>query len=211
MTESERLSPATLEATRLAALVREQCAAEVAETTAQGRERAERIAATAGAEADALRAAAHKEGVERGQRQAARLLAAAEAKSRREWLLERETLIEEAITRARSQLQRFTQMPGAREILIELIREGLRVLPSEPVRVSVPEGCQQLLDEAAAASLAADGRKIHVETDPVLAGGVILETLDGRRRFDNSFDARIRRAAKRLRRLAADTLFGEEG
>jgi vacuolar-type H+-ATPase subunit E/Vma4 len=210
MTESERLSPATLEATGLAALIREQCAAEVAEATAQGRERAERIAATAGAEAEALRAAAHKEGTERGQRQAARLLAAAEAKSRREWLLERETLIAEAITRARSQLQRFTQMPGARESLIELIREGLRVLPSEAVRIYVPESYQQLLDEAAAASLATDGRKIHFETDPALTGGVILETQDGRRRFDNSFDARIRRAAKRLRRLAADTLFGEE-
>ena len=210
MTDSERLSPATLEAARLAALIREQCAAEVAEIAGQGSERAERIAAAADAEAEALRAAAYREGAERGQRQAARLLAAAEAKSRREWLSDREGLIEDAITRARGQLERFAQKAGARDTLLDLIREGLRALPVGPVHVHVPEGYQQLIDGALAASLAAEGWQVHFETDGVPGGGVVLETADGRLRFDNSFDARIRRRMKQLRRLAADALFAEE-
>ncbi len=210
MIDPERLSPATLEAGTLVALIREQSAAEVAEITAQGRERAERITAAADAEAQSVRTAAQLEGVERGQRQAARVLAAAEAKSRRAALSEREALIADAISRARTQLEHFVELPGARQIVVELIQEGLGALPPGPVRVLASEEHRQLID-AAVASLAADGQTLRVETVPVPGGGVVLETEDGRRRFDNSFDARIGRRMRRLRRLVADALFGEEG
>jgi V/A-type H+-transporting ATPase subunit E len=190
--------------------IREQAAAEVAETMAQGDKRAARIASAAVAEVDEIRAGARCDGEDRGRRQAAKLLAAAEAESRRRWLCDREALIDEAIRRARQRLGDFAKLPRAREQLVELIREGLQVLPPGAVRIYLPEDCLLLLDDALRARLAAERWTLRFEAARVVSGGVIMEAEDGRLRFDNSFDARIRRRIRRLRRAVADVLFAAE-
>ena len=202
-------NPATLEATALIRLIHDQCTAEVEEMRAQARQRVERSLAAADAEAESIRAAAHREGAERGQRQAARLRAVAEAESRRQRLLDREHLIEDALRQARAQLEAFAEMPAAAEILAALVHEGLQAVPAGPVRVRVPQGYERLTGAAAGEGSAASPRTVRFEVDAVPGGGVIIESDDGRLRFDNSFAARIRRRATRLRRQAADILFAE--
>jgi hypothetical protein len=70
----------------LAALIREQSAAEVVQILADADERAQRSRAAAEAEAQSVRAQAERLGTERGRRRAAELLAIAEAESRMELL-----------------------------------------------------------------------------------------------------------------------------
>jgi vacuolar-type H+-ATPase subunit E/Vma4 len=210
MNTIEKPARAALEAAALVALIREQCATEVADIRAQAQERAERISAAAAVEAAALRTAAQNEGAQRGRRQAARRLAIAEAEAHRQWLVEREAIINEAITRARTQLERFAQLPGASDMLVSLIREGLQVLPAGAVRVCIPPGYEPLLDDTVRRRLGGEGWTLQFESGMVPGGAVILETADARLRFDNSFAARIRLREGRLRRLAADVLFAEE-
>jgi V/A-type H+-transporting ATPase subunit E len=202
---------AVLETAALVALIHEQSAAEAAEVLAQGHERAQRIATAAAAEAEALRAAARREGEERGRRRAAKLLAAAEAESRRQWLWEREALLQDAIDRARERLARFPALPDAGRKLTDLIRAALQALPNGAVRVRLPEAYAPLLDAGVRTAVAGQREALQFESGVVPEGGIIVETDDGRLRFDNSFEARIRRRMHRLRRIVADVLLAEEG
>ncbi|HSP96582.1 MAG TPA: V-type ATP synthase subunit E [Candidatus Dormibacteraeota bacterium] len=194
----------TGEAERLAALLGEQAADEAAECLAAAREQAERTRASAQAEAESIRAAAEREGEARGQRRAAELLAVARAQRQMRLLQVREALIEAALTQARAQLA--AALPAAAETLVALIREGLPHFPAGPVRVRIAERDAALLDPPLRAALEAGRWTLRVEPADVRGGGVILESDDGRLRFDNSLDARGRRRLDRLRRLAASIL-----
>jgi vacuolar-type H+-ATPase subunit E/Vma4 len=196
------------DATRLASLIREQSASEVDQITAEMRQRVDKIRATAKNEAAKIRAEAEREGEERGQRRAAELLAVAEAESRSQWLRARENLIQTALERARAQLAHFADMPAAAETLAQLIREAMSVLPNGPLRVQAPADYAALL---AAVRRQVDDVRLEFQCGPGTGpGGVIIESSDARRRFDNSFDARIHRRYDELRRAVADALSGAE-
>jgi V/A-type H+/Na+-transporting ATPase subunit E len=195
-------------AARLVGFIREQCAVEADTVIAQAQERAQRARAAAAAEAESIRAAARRQGEARGRRRAAEILTLADAESHREWLQAREQLIDAAIAQAWHALARFPEMPDATQVLTRLIAEALAALPPGAVRIHVPEAYDAIFDAAQHTGAIPNGRVVHVEK-AALAGGVIVETEDGRVRFDNSFDARGRRRREALRRLVADTLFSE--
>ena len=67
--------------------------------------------------------------------------------------------------------------------------------------------------EVAAAVHEASGREVRVsaaERAAPITGGVIVETADGRQRFDNSFAGRLRRMADELRFEVAQVIFGAD-
>jgi vacuolar-type H+-ATPase subunit E/Vma4 len=191
----------------LAALIREQSATEIAQLLADAHARAARVQATASAELESIRAAAAREGEERGRRRAAALLAVAEAQSRLKLLQVREHHIDEALGRAHTQLSTLHGVPNPRQIVASFVREALRALEPGPVRVRLPAAEAALLDEATRRQLGAGRWALHFESAALPGGGVIVETEDGRRRFDNSIAARCRRRAPQLRRLAAQLLW----
>ncbi|MCK6555828.1 V-type ATP synthase subunit E [Candidatus Binatia bacterium] len=197
--------PATaLEAESLAALIREQSAAEAAAVVAQGRERAERIREAGARQVERVEHDAREEGTARGRREAAQLLAAAETECQRRYLQARERLIEESIAHASERLAGLATRPDAAIVVERLIAAGLQILPPGPVRVSMPEAYAGLLDAAALDRLGGARIEIKLQPDFPSGGGVILETPEGRLRFDNSFGARLRRLADRLRRAVAE-------
>ena len=190
----------------LAALILEQSAAEIDQLRADAQERIARTRAAAAAKVESIRSAAVREGEQRGRRRAASLLAVAEARSRLRVLHAREAHIDDALAHARSQLANLTNVPDAPAVVTALIREALQVLQPGPVRVQLPESLAALLDSSTRRQLGAGRWALHFETAPVPGGGVIVETDDGRLRFDNSIEARFRRAAAYLRQLAAELL-----
>jgi vacuolar-type H+-ATPase subunit E/Vma4 len=200
-------STAAQDASDLAALIREQSATEIAQLLADAHARAERVRAAATAELESTRAAAARAGEERGRRRAAALLAVAEAQSRLKLLQVRESHIDEARGRARTQLCALSGVPNPREVVAAFVREALRTLDPGPVRVRLPGALAALLDDATRRHLGAGRWALHFETAAVPGGGVIVETDDGHRRFDNSIAARFRRRAPNLRQLAAQLLW----
>ncbi|HVN85123.1 MAG TPA: V-type ATP synthase subunit E [Candidatus Binatia bacterium] len=191
-------------------LIRQQCVGEIAALRTEAAERAERIRASAVAEAETLRGDAQALGETRGRQATAKRLAVAETDSRRAWLWAREQLIDEVLNAARDRLSQFPHVPDARRIVHDLIVEALQVLPSGPVCVRVPAAVSALIDPPLCATLGGDRWQITVISDHAPAHGVVAESADGRLRFDNSFDARLRRGRDHLRRLVLDTLLGGE-
>jgi len=195
------------EATELAALIREQSTAEVAQLAAETAERIARKQAAAQAEAERGLSDARAEGEARGRRRAARRLAMAEAEGRKEWLQARDALIRDAIDRARAQIANFADSRDAVRVLRELIAEALAVLPDGPLRVRAPAEYGPLLEKALGHAASDSRPQLVIESDSVPGGGVIVETADGRLRFDNSFEARLRRQQDQLRHDLGDLLF----
>jgi len=198
------------EATQLAALIGEQSSAEVAQLEAETAERVRRKQAAAQAEAERVLSEARAEGETRGRRRAARRLAMADAEGRKQWLLARDALIREAIDRARLQIANFADSPDAVRVVRALIAEALAVLPDEPLRVGAPAACGPLLEEALRQSASAGRLQPVLESNSIPGGGLIVETVDGRLRFDNSFEARLRRQQDKLRHDLSELLFSDD-
>jgi vacuolar-type H+-ATPase subunit E/Vma4 len=204
---TQALSTAAHDAGSLAALIHQHSAAEIEQLLADARAHAERISASAAAEVESTRAAAAREGEQRGQRRAAALLAIAEAQSRLKLLHARETHIADVLARAARRLATLSGVADAREVLASLIREALAVLEPGPVRVRLAASLAALLDDATRRQLGAGRWALRFETEPIAGGGVIVETEDGRQRFDNSVVARFRRRTQELRQIAAVQLW----
>jgi len=200
-------STAAQDAASLAALIHQQSAVEIEQLLAAARARAERVRASAAAEVESIRAAAAREGEQRGQRRAAALLAVAEAQSRLKLLRAREAHIDDVLARATAQLTTLSGVANGREVVASLIREALAALEPASVRVCLAESQAALLDDTIRRQLGAGRWALRFETMPGAGGGVIVETEDGRQRFDNSIAARFRRRTQQLRQLAATQLW----
>jgi vacuolar-type H+-ATPase subunit E/Vma4 len=203
-TTAERAGPPDLELVQLVHLIREQALREAAAIAADARERAGRIEAAGRAEAEAIRAAAEREGAGRGRRRAARLLALRQAECRMRSLRAREALIDEALAEVRRGLADPSTRSGGVAAMARLVREAVGALPEDArVRISCapcpPEWAQELRAAAGAACSC-------LELDGAVEGGAVVETEDGRLRFDNSIPERMRRIAGELRLIATRLL-----
>jgi len=207
---TDKSAPAAAGDQDLVELIRQQCADEIGALQTTAAERAERIRAAAAAEAEALRTGARALGEARGRQASAKRVAVAETESRRAWLWAREQLIDEVLDAARQRLARFPDVDDGPRILHALIDEALRALPAGAVVVRVSAAGAALLDRAACDGLGRGRWELAVNTDGAPTAGVVVESADGRVRFDNSFEARMRRGREHLRRLVLDTLLAGE-
>ncbi len=195
----------------MAKLVREQADAEIVQLVAEGREAAERVRKAAEEEARRVREAAQREGEAGGRRRAAQILALADAESRLVVLRAREEAIDEALGRAQAVLGGPEGIAVAAEHLPDLVREALASIAEGAVIIRMSAAYQGLLDAADVAGVVdADRRAIRVDWSAVEGGGVIVESSDGRLRYDNSFTARMGRLRAMLRREVARELLAEE-
>jgi len=140
------------------------------------------------------------------------IVSTARARASRAILEEKERLIEETVSAA---LQRLRGLPDAEyTVLLEkLYRSGCeltgkesRVIPCTPRDSTALEKAGIVKDAAGNMMTGPPG----AERIPVHTGGVIVESVDGRVRVDNSFEALIRRKKLPLKILVSDILFVEE-
>ena len=193
----------------LVALIQQQASSEMADLTALTEQRIAKIHHDAEADVQAVQSQAERDGDARGRRRAAALLSTTRATARMQWLKARETLLEDAIAQARAQLEHFATHADAPRVLRALINEAVAALPHQPLYLQVHPTYLPLLEKTRKDLDAAD--RLTPKPDESVAGGVILESEDGRLRFDNSFDARLHRRKDDVRRLAADVLFTDAG
>jgi vacuolar-type H+-ATPase subunit E/Vma4 len=190
-------------------LVREQAAEEMRTLRAATEVRVADTRARAEAQVGTIRDAARRDGEEKGRREAAKVLAVAATESQQMWLRAREDLLDAAVHRVQVQLDEFRAIPEAGRILGRLLEEAVGALPPAPLRVRAPQGYAQLLDEEALTRICRDHCTLQFDVDAVPGGGVIVETIDGRLRFDNSFGERLRRKRHEVRRLLGQILISE--
>lgn len=123
----------------------------------------------------------------------------------------REQLLDQAFSSARARLAEVAQRPGYVEIAVFLLREAAKHLESDEMIVKADSVTAQYLDEASLESLGHDLGIRLMMGEPLADGtGIVLETPDGHRRFDNSLETRLDRMHDRLRAPVFHILMGED-
>ncbi len=189
-----------------------------------GRRRAERIRADAQAEAEKLL----NEGEGRAKAEAARIAAEGEETARKRAqmirssvaqeiaqrkLAAREEVIQEVLAGASKELEK---LEGAvyRNAVVTLAAEALRQMPGQKFVVRVAglgEAECATIRDTLLKTLRDAGRTVEIQCAAAAGGsrGVVVESADGRLRWDNSFAARLNRMKAGLRRTIAPVLFGK--
>jgi vacuolar-type H+-ATPase subunit E/Vma4 len=185
------------------------------EILADATKTAEQAVAKAHKEADAILAAArNRQAIRRTDRLAAAETetaarigtrrAVGEVDSRRRSVLSLESVVQDVLNRAAQQV-RSQDGIDRRRSLIGLLEEAaaavgktsliVRMAPADLDRVGEPV----VLETARRAAGSGPAGSVAIAPDASLEGGVIVESADGRLRFDNGPSARARRLSKLLR------------
>jgi V/A-type H+-transporting ATPase subunit E len=125
-------------------------------------------------------------------------------------LKRREQLLERVFADARQQLASALEWPDYEQIARRLVREAVERLDTDEVLVRADEGTRRVLDDDVLADLKKE-LGVHLRTgEPLAQGtGVVLETLDGHRRYDNTLETRLARMQDALRAPVYYILIGE--
>ena len=152
--------------------------------------------------------------VERARREAEQLrsqaVAAAELGARKLNLERREVLLDDVLAAARQRLPTVQQWTDYDQIVNELVREAVTQLKADQCRIRVDERAQQILTPDLLAKISEEtGVELQLSEALAQGMGVIAETLDGRRQYDNTLEARLDREQEELRFPVHRLLMGE--
>ena len=156
---------------------------------------------------------AHDE-IERLQQQT---VATARLDAQRVLLARREALIEAVFAEAAGQLAQARQRTGYAELLRRLVIDAVEQMgrPAECL-VHVAEQDEHLFDEAAESGALLEplgtwegGVRLRLGEPAAISGGVVVESADGHKRYDNSLEARLKRGQARWRAQVYRFLQGE--
>ncbi len=183
---------------------------------------AEKILTDARAKAEAIRRGAQEEAdaqkqeiIDRAKQEADRIrrqaLATAQIDARTKELEHREKLLNRVFEKTRQQVPGIVQWNDYGDIALDLVREAIKALGSPKVRLHADEETNKVLNKRDLEKIAQDLKVQQLEVgDPLKQGkGVIVETLDGRRRYDNTLETRLNRMQDSLRSSVYHILMGE--
>ncbi len=187
----------------------------------EARAEADKILAEARAKADTVRqhaqeqaTAERQEILERANQEADRIhrqaTATAQIKARTLELEHREKLLAKVFESARQQLPSIQQWSDYDQIACQLLREALKHLGAGKAILRADQTTQQLLTGPHAGQISQElGMEIRMG-EPLQQGtGVIVESEDGRQRYDNTLETRLSRMQDALRSPAYHHLMGE--
>jgi len=144
---------------------------------------------------------------ERIRRQA---IATTQLKARTMQLEQREKLLENVFETARQRLPNVQRNSDYEKIAQRLLREALVQLGASSVKVRADEVTQKTFADSVLKKLSEE-LDIQIRLDEPLKKGlcVIVETEDGHRQYDNTFETRLRRMQDTLRTPVYRILMGE--
>lgn len=165
--------------------------------------RAERDAAKAREQATEEQRAEREQALERARQRAdtrsRAILVTVDQEVRRQRLVARESILERCLDRA---LAAACSLPPEEErrALAELLDEALTALGPGPAKIRACPADAAVLSSA----ILDDPANITVTADERLGAGLVAESPDGLRQFDNTYATRRQRLRERLRTLLAD-------
>ena len=176
---------------------------------------AEKRTATARERQDKARQARLKEAESRAEGQVRAILAGIDHEILTHWLLRREAVIEGVLADACSRAERGDGV-DVRRSLLNLFEDAATQVGPGPLVARLKPGDvahlpRDVVDEALARLFGpdADTSSIEVVSDPVVKGGLVVTSADGRRRCDNTYGARLHRLRMQLRPQVASRLSSE--
>jgi len=203
---------------------------EAEQILADAQARAEDIRRQAEAQADAEREAILQRARQEAEALRSHAAAAAQLEAQTLKLKRRELLLELVFADVRRQLASAPQWPDYEQIAHRLVREAVERLGAAEVLVRADERTRRVLDDKALADLGTslppvggteggafppvggtEGGPVRLHAgEPLARGtGVVLETPDGHRRYDNTLETRLTRMQEGLRTPVYHILMGE--
>lgn len=126
--------------------------------------------------------------------------AAAQLEAQTLKLQRREQLLVSVLSAARQRLSAVTQWPEYGDIARELIREAAAKLNTDELLIHTDATTQAVLTDAVLSELSATLAVRLTRGEQLLSGvGVVLETPNGHRRYDNTLETRMQRIQESLR------------
>lgn len=181
----------------------EQAISEAKEKAAQIKKQATEQAATQRAEILA------KASVE-ADRIRSQAIATTQLKARTAELEEREKLLNDVFDGAAKKLASIQQGNDYEKIAQRLLREAVTRIGAESIKVHVDKATGKFITAAFVESVAKE-LKVKIQLDaPLTEGtGVVVETADGHRQYDNTLETRLKRMRDTLRAPVYNILMGE--
>ena len=174
------------------------------------RARAEGLHQQAEAQANAEREAILQRARQKAETLHSHAMAAAQLEAQTLKLKRREQLLEHIFANARQQLTSAPEWSDYEQIARHLVREAAERLGADEVLMHADEGTQEVLNDDVLADL---GKELGVHLragEPLTQGtGLVLETPDGHRRYDNTLETRLARMQDGLRAPVYHILRGE--
>jgi vacuolar-type H+-ATPase subunit E/Vma4 len=149
---------------------------------------------------------AHQE----AERARGQIVAVAQLEARKLKLEQREALLDEVLSAARQRLPTVQQWTDYDQIVDYLVRKAVVQLKADQCRVRVDERARQSLTPERLADISTDlGIQLQMGKALESGLGVVVETVDGRRQYDNTLEARLNRQQEELRFPVYRLLMGE--
>lgn len=207
--EDERL-PDKIRALQQA--IMEDAASEAEQILADAHAQAEAIHAEAEAQANAERETRLQRARQTADGLRGQAVAAAQIEAQNLRLKRREQLLTRVFDEARRQLAEAPQWPDYPDIARRLAREAIEMLRADEVVLHADVVTGRLLDERVLDELGQElGIRLSVGAPLGDGTGVVAETADGHRRYDNTLEARLARMQDTLRAPVYRILAGEAG
>ena len=194
----------------LTSAIQGEAAEEVNRILADARTEAQSLRQQAQAQAEAEREAI----LQRARREVEAFhehtVAAAQLEAQKLKLQRREQLLERAFTEARQQLVSAPQWPEYENIARDLLREAVARLDADELVVRADEETRRALSDNVLANLKKElGVHLRVGEPLIQSSGIVVETVDGHRRYDNTLETRLARMRGHLRTPIYHLLMGE--
>ena len=187
----------------------------------QARSEAKEIMADAQAKADAIRKNAQdqasterSEALQKAQKHTQNIrsqaIAGAKFEAQKSRLERREKLLEEVFNTAQQKLVTLSKRKDYDQIIRQLIKEGIKILAADTIRIRADSYSQNYLTKKALEEIEKE-TSVQVQIGLTLdqGTGVIVETMDKHRRYDNTLEARLSRLKSALRSSVYQLLMGE--
>lgn len=152
--------------------------------------------------------------MENANKEAARIrsqaIAAAHLRARTLLLEQREKLLNDVFEKAVQRVADVQKDSNYKSIALALLKEALGHLGSDSALIQADSRTQELLTHETLGSIADEmGIKLDLG-EPLEQGiGVIVQTVDGHRRYDNTLEIRLKRMQDSLRNSVNRLLMGE--
>lgn len=177
---------------------------------ADAKAKVEEIQKSAREEADAARKKILDQATAQADRIRSQAVATTQLKARTMQLEQREKLLEDVFQAAREKIASVQKGSGYEKSLELLLREAVSQLGAESARVRADKATQKLLTSGMLDKVSKD-LKVQLQAGDALdkGTGVVVETDDGRRQYDNTLETRLKRMQDSLRSQVYHILMGE--
>jgi vacuolar-type H+-ATPase subunit E/Vma4 len=180
------------------------------EVLSRAKEDARKITQGAQEQAEAERKAILARASQDEERTRRQMIASAQIKARTLQLRKREELLDKVFEEAHRQLSSLQQWSDYDRIVLDLLREALTSLQASSALIHADKETLQYLTDKVLEEISKElNVKLQVKGPLNQGTGIIVETEDGRRRFDNTLETRLNRMQDMLRAPVYRLLVGE--